>query len=247
MPKKRKRAGYSAIDIDQPGPSKVVKYDKETPTEATPGERSGDERSATDSTLSSYESSWSREEDLLIELTAMETDKNYRFSMINYMPLYETTVNHIAKEWGIEIPTKTWDIVDKKRKNFIMIRYAGSKNRAIERYYQAKAEVPNNSGLYLIKWGETSGEWVDLPNMSAQGEEKVRRFLLKRRIILEAMGINTEFFKIDGGCIQDLFPSTWLNDCLEKWKMDLLEDQFEKWSLGELYVKEAAPKTITAE
>lgn len=156
----------------------------------------------------------------------MESNKDYRFSMLNYMPLVEITTNHVAQEWEIETPTKIWDIVDKKNKKFIMIRYTENRERTLERYYQARAEVPNNCGLYLIEWENTEGEWIDLENMHAEGEEKVRRFLIKRKMVLESMSVNTEFFKMEGGGIQDLFPSQWMNSCVDKWMEDLLRDQF---------------------
>lgn len=62
--------------------------------------------------------------------------------------------------------------------------------------------------------------------MHAKGEEIVRRFLIKRKMVLESMSVNTEFFKMEGGGIQDLFPSQWMNSCVDKWMEDLLRDQF---------------------
>lgn len=52
---------------------------------------------------------------------------------------------------------------------------------------------------------------------------------------------------MEEGGIQDLFPSQWMNSCVDKWMENLLRDQFEEWSLKDLYVKEQAPKTITAQ
>lgn len=78
---------------------------------------------------------------------------------------------------------------------------------------------------------------MDVTDMKAKGEE-MKRFLLKRNLVLESIGINAGFFKMEEEIIQDLFPSPWLNECINKWTEDLLRDQFE--NINKRIVREGA-------
>lgn len=89
-----------------PGPSKVSRKEGQEDEEQSMVKDNLDATTSTSGATSSYESDWSREEDLLIELTSMESNKEYKFSMLNYMPLMEITTNRVAQEWGIKPPTK---------------------------------------------------------------------------------------------------------------------------------------------
>lgn len=70
-------------------------------------------------------------------------------------------------------------------------------------FYKAKLEIPGNSVLYLIEWEGTEGTWHYGSETVPQGVKKVVCFLLKRKMILESMGIYTEFFKVKQSQIND--------------------------------------------
>lgn len=183
-------------------------------------------------------------EDDIIDEVDIDTElQDYRFKMINHMPIKDATQSEICRQLGIPEVSHQWDIVDLEEKKLIRVRYFYNIGSDVHKYLTAKSEVPNNSHMYIIGAGKVSGKWFN-KNRGAIGESKDTKYLLERQMIISSQGINDNLYLAPVE-IETLFPSTQLKDELAKWEEDLMKDQYERYTEKELYTQENPPKTIT--
>lgn len=175
-------------------------------------------------------------DDMNIEESIEEGSTNYRFKMLNHMPMKDSTLKEICTEWGIPEVSYQWDIIDLEEKKLVRVRYSYHTGSDVHKYLRVKAEIPNNSDMFIISAGETVGKWIHY-NKSAIGETKITKFLLERSIILQQHGINDNLY-LAPISLDAVFPSSWLHDELQKWEVDLLATQNDEYTERELYKTE---------
>nr|QMP82374.1 polymerase PA [Lepidopteran orthomyxo-related virus OKIAV1731] len=183
-------------------------------------------------------------EDEMMEEMQFDADiQDFRFKMINHMPMKDATQKEICDTWGIPELSHQWDVVDVEEEKLIRVRYSYNIGSDVHKYLTAKSEIPKNSDMFIIAAGEVTGKWID-GNRPAKGEQKIAKFLLERKLILESQGINDNLYlpPVD---MANLFPSEWIKGEMAKWEEDLLKDQYQQYTEKELYMTENPPKTIT--
>ncbi|XP_063899226.1 uncharacterized protein LOC135119186 [Helicoverpa armigera] len=153
---------------------------------------------------------------------------DFRFKMLNHMPMKNQTLKEICTEWGIPEVSYQWDIIDLEEKRLVRVRYSYNLGSDVHKYLRAKAEIPNRSDMYIIEAGKTKGKWMD-HNKKAIGETKVTKFLIEREIVLKQHGINDNLY-LPPVEIETVFPSIWLSEELMKWEKDLLATQNDQYT-----------------
>nr|XP_049696007.1 uncharacterized protein LOC126054413 [Helicoverpa armigera]XP_049696008.1 uncharacterized protein LOC126054413 [Helicoverpa armigera] len=194
-------------------------------------------------TSGSSGSNTTTEDDMNLEDNDEEEITDFRFKMLNHMPMKNQTLKDICTEWGIPEVSYQWDIIDLEEKRLVRVRYSYNLGSDVHKYLRAKAEIPNRSDMYIIEAGKTKGKWMD-HNKKAIGETKVTKFLIEREIVLKQHGINDNLY-LPPVEIETVFPSIWLSEELMKWEKDLLATQNDQYTESELYIKENPPTTIT--
>ncbi|KAL4706336.1 hypothetical protein ACJJTC_016630 [Scirpophaga incertulas] len=173
--KKRKR---KSEEISQPEEQK--REDNQDPLEGT-SKQYVTESLMSHETSGTSSSSTTNEDDVAMEEVEEQEVTDYRFIMLNHMPMKDATLKEICREWGILEVSYQWDIVDVEERKLIRVRYSYNTGSDVHKYLRSKAEIPHISDMYTIEDGETKGKWIG-NNKRAVGESKVTKFLIERSI-----------------------------------------------------------------
>lgn len=167
--------------------------------------------------------------------------EDYRLSLVRYMYNPSNVISRHCEAFKIKKPDGMWDIFDRLEKKFIYVAFSNDPNHVSMSYINKSLNYPERTACCMINPTTAEIGWVNHSG-NLLGKSKVKNFILRRKTIMNALGMLETVIQNRPDLAGEIFTSERFNQGVREWFADWNAESYREIKEEDLYPEMCLPK-----